>query len=373
MVNGTNRLHCVIHESQISRGVNIRKNQGGKTCNAGAAERYAEVTEPSILVTDSNTIHIWYLLDALSPKRRANIWNCFHLLGKPLQESIKASPQAWQMDKSYFCNNAELKGAINLSPTWFQQGHGPQNGFPEASWLLKSRKENTSTRQWVDQMSDTNALLSAILHVEKWADLDMSSILPIWSSMYSSMSMMVNQATCYYRDINGWDPWHEACKRESTGQTCHNPCGSVITVIGQRFAPSGTGTIMATGDLNEPFNKQAPGTVTTTRDTTRHVMHVTTRSQKRKDRWHGHNMGDYPPLDFVIPMLNLQLHYNPGMIIAFSGSALEHWVGAVDGDRACLVYYMHANVHQLVYIPMCQSLQMDNLLPRPVATGELLI
>ncbi|KAI5988493.1 hypothetical protein F5J12DRAFT_915926 [Pisolithus orientalis] len=28
------------------------------------------------------------------------------------------------MDKSYFHNNAELKGAINLSPAWFQQGHG---------------------------------------------------------------------------------------------------------------------------------------------------------------------------------------------------------------------------------------------------------
>ncbi|KAI5989393.1 hypothetical protein F5J12DRAFT_786667 [Pisolithus orientalis] len=104
-----------------------------------------------------------------------------------------------------------------------------------------------STREWVDQMSNNNALLSAILHVihlqmyadgrealiclgkqvEQWVDLDMSSILPIWSSTYGHMSVM--------------------------------------------------------------------------------------------------------------------LHYNPGMIIAFSGSALEHGVGAVDGDRACLAYYMHAN------------------------------
>ncbi|KAI6156000.1 hypothetical protein BKA82DRAFT_109775, partial [Pisolithus tinctorius] len=50
--------------------VNVGKNQGGKTCNAEAAERYTEVTEPSILVTDSNTICIWYLPDTLSPKRR---------------------------------------------------------------------------------------------------------------------------------------------------------------------------------------------------------------------------------------------------------------------------------------------------------------
>ncbi|KAI6010869.1 hypothetical protein F5J12DRAFT_781842 [Pisolithus orientalis] len=220
-------------------------------CHPKAAERYVEVTELSILVTDSNTIHIWYLPDALSPKRRADIWNCLHLLREPLQESIKASPQAWQMDKSYFCDNAELKGAIKLSPAWFQQGHGPQNGFLEASWLLKSRMENTSTREWVDQMSDTNALLSVILHVIH----------------LQIMSMMVNQATCYHRDINGQDPWYDM----------------LVTV------------------------------------------------------------GNYLPLDFVIPTLNLQLCYNPGMIIAFSGSALEHGVGAVDGDRACLAYYMHAN------------------------------
>ncbi|KAI5987975.1 hypothetical protein F5J12DRAFT_698526, partial [Pisolithus orientalis] len=155
---------------------------------------------------------------------QADIWNCLHLLREPLWESIKASPQAWQMDKSYFHNNAELKGTINLSPAWFQQGHGV-----EASQLLISRTENTSTREWVDQMSDTNALLSAILHVihpqmyadgrevlihlgkqvEQQVDSDMSSILPIWSSTYSSMSVMVNWATCYHRDINGWDPWYD--------------------------------------------------------------------------------------------------------------------------------------------------------------------
>ncbi|KAI6012804.1 hypothetical protein F5J12DRAFT_781662 [Pisolithus orientalis] len=260
--------------------INIRKNWGGKTCNAEAAERYTEVTEPSILVINSNTICIWYLLDALSPKRRV-----------------------WQTDKSYFHNTAQLKGAINLSPTWFQQGHGLQNGFLEVSWLLKSRMENTSAREWVNQISDTNALLSVILHVihpqmyaggrealiclgkqvEQQADSDMSS-------MYSSMSMMVNQATCYHRDINGQDPWYDM----------------LVTV------------------------------------------------------------GNYMPLDFVIPTLNLQLHYNPG-------SALEHGVGAVDSDRACLVYYMHANVHQSVHVPMCQSLWMDDLLPTPVPTGELLI
>ncbi|KAI5991274.1 hypothetical protein F5J12DRAFT_786352 [Pisolithus orientalis] len=93
----------------------------------------------------------------------------------------------------------------------------------------------------------------ALIHLgkqaEQWADSDMSSILPIWSSMYSSMSVMVNQATCYHRDINGWDPWYDM----------------LVTV------------------------------------------------------------GDYLPLDFVIPMLNLQLHYNPGTIIAIFRFSIGAW------------------------------------------------
>ncbi|KAI6011639.1 hypothetical protein EDC04DRAFT_2609810 [Pisolithus marmoratus] len=38
-------------------------------------------------------------------------------------------------------------------------------------------------------------------------------------------------------------------------------------------------------------------------------------------------VGDYPPLDFIIPTFKLCFHYNPGTIIAMSGSALEHGVG----------------------------------------------
>ncbi|KAI5998415.1 hypothetical protein F5J12DRAFT_784986 [Pisolithus orientalis] len=177
--------------------INSRKNWGGKTCNAEAAERYTQVTEPSILVTDSSTIHIW-----------PTYGTAFIFLREPLWESIKASPQAWQMDKSYFHDDAELKGTINLSPAWFQQGHG----------------------------------------VDGWEAL-------------ICLGELAEQ------DINGQDPWYDM----------------LVTV------------------------------------------------------------GDYLPLDFVIPTLNLQLHYNPGTIIAFSGSALEHGMGAVDGDRACLVYYMHPN------------------------------
>ncbi|KAI5989711.1 hypothetical protein EDD15DRAFT_2147363, partial [Pisolithus albus] len=45
-------------------------------------------------------------------------------------------------------------------------------------------------------------------------------------------------------------------------------------------------------------------------------------------------VGDYWPLDFVVPTLELRLKYNPGMIIAMSGSALEHGVRIC--SRTCI-------------------------------------
>ncbi|KAI6015914.1 hypothetical protein BKA83DRAFT_4129341 [Pisolithus microcarpus] len=74
-------------------------------------------------------------------------------------------------------------------------------------------------------------------------------------------------------------------------------------------------------------------------------------------------VGDYPPLDFVIPTLNLRFRYNPGTIIAMSGSALEHGVGYTEGNRACLAYYMRHNVHQSVGVELCQPPNISDLQP----------
>ncbi|KAI6101889.1 hypothetical protein F5141DRAFT_1008665 [Pisolithus sp. B1] len=113
----------------------------------------------------------------------------------------------------------------------------------------------------------------------------MSSILPIWNSVYNSVSIMVNHTTPYHTDINGWQQWLDML-----------------------------------------------------------IM-----------------VGNYPPLDFVITTLNLWLQYNPGMIIAMPGSALEHGVGFANGNCACLTYYMQQNVHESVGIPLCNPPHISNV------------
>ncbi|KIK15625.1 hypothetical protein PISMIDRAFT_114784, partial [Pisolithus microcarpus 441] len=96
------------------------------------------------------------------------------------------------------------------------------------------------------------------------ADMDMTSALSVWNTVYSSMSIMVNCTTPYHTDINGQPSWLD-----------------MLLMV-----------------------------------------------------------GEYKLLDFVILTLALWLHYNPGTVIALSGSSLKHGVGHVEGDHACLAYYM---------------------------------
>ncbi|KAI6011179.1 hypothetical protein EDC04DRAFT_2580614 [Pisolithus marmoratus] len=224
---------------------------------------------------------------------------------------------------------ADLRGSIDFLPGWYQQGHGVryilciwlhvsnisqpksvQPGeevkfHPEVSQLLKSGRKPNGMQQWVDQMSHVHALLSgmlAVIHLQmfaagwealiwlgmearRWEDMDMSSILQIWTLVYNCVSIMVNHTTPYHTDINGWEPWLDM------------------------------------------------------------LMMV----------------GDYTPLDMVIPMLKLWFRYNPGTIITMSGLALEHGVGYSEGNRACLAYYMQQNIHQSIGVLLCNLPHISDL------------
>ncbi|KIK10805.1 hypothetical protein PISMIDRAFT_123904 [Pisolithus microcarpus 441] len=255
---------------------------------------------------------LWYLPGAIDPILQKNGWDSLNLLRAPLEESVKKSRNhGWRNDRALFQETADLVGSIDLSPGWYQQGHGPANFHPKVSRLLKSGRECNGARQWVNEMSEFHALLSgtlavihpwmyssgreALIHLEMEAkqceDVDMASILPSWNSIYNSVSIMVNRATPYHTDVNGREPW---------------------------------------------LDMQSHMLVT---------------------------VGDYPPLDFIIPTLNLQFRYNPGTVIAMLGSALEHGVGHTNGNRACLAYYMWHNVHQLVGVQLCPPPNLTDLEP----------
>ncbi|KAI6039404.1 hypothetical protein EDC04DRAFT_2568459, partial [Pisolithus marmoratus] len=271
---------------------------------------------PMVFIDSNGGILLWYLPSAISNANQSTIWQSITQLRVPLQQGIKWSGScSWQRNTNYFHESANLKGTTNLSPVWFQQGHGvcyteyqhnvillscsqPPNHCPEVSALLKTTAGVEGPCRWLADMAGIHALLSMtlmVIHPQMYhagkqvlaylatkanneADMDMSSALSIWNTVYSSMSIMVNHATPYHMDVNGWSPWLD-----------------MLLMV-----------------------------------------------------------GEYELLNFMIPTLDLWLCYDPGTVIAMSGSTFEHGVGHADSDCACLAYYMCENVHCSMGVSVCK-------------------
>ncbi|KAI6009979.1 hypothetical protein BKA83DRAFT_4133076 [Pisolithus microcarpus] len=195
-----------------------------EVCKSGHVSLgFTEVTHPTVFIDSDGGILLWYLPSAIS-----NTNQSITQLKAPLEQSFKRSnSRSWRNDINYFCDCADLKGTIDLSPAWFQQGHGPPNHCPEVSHLLKARMGLQGPRGWLADMAGVHALLSGalmVIHPRMYragkealshlsakanaeADTDMISALSIWNNVYSSMSIMVNRATPYHTDINGRPSW----------------------------------------------------------------------------------------------------------------------------------------------------------------------
>ncbi|KAI5984747.1 hypothetical protein EDD15DRAFT_2201055 [Pisolithus albus] len=200
------------HPGPHCQEVIINKVRRGKTVDAAGSQHYKEINTPTVVINENGNTRLWYLPGAISHAYQKDIWNSLHCLRRPLAQSLSHShPRGWRNDHILFREMADLRGSLDLSPAWYQQGHGPPNFHAEVSRLLKARNAQNGVRGWVDEMSDLNALLSGVLSVihprmyetgrealirlnniaERQNDADMRSILPIWNSVYNSMSIMV--------------------------------------------------------------------------------------------------------------------------------------------------------------------------------------
>ncbi|KAI6157873.1 hypothetical protein BKA82DRAFT_163810, partial [Pisolithus tinctorius] len=175
-----------------------------------------EITRPTVVIDKEGSILLWYLPNTISQAyQQSEVWNSLGLLSIPLQQSLKSHGMGgWRNDGKNFRNNANLKGAIDLSPAWFQQGCG-------------SKLQPKEVREWLQCTAGLQAVLSGalrIMHLKmylhgweairrlrskaaKRQDEDMEAVLPMWNSVYSSMSVMVNRASPAHKDTNGRKVW----------------------------------------------------------------------------------------------------------------------------------------------------------------------
>ncbi|KIK14193.1 hypothetical protein PISMIDRAFT_17451 [Pisolithus microcarpus 441] len=122
--------------------------------------------DPTVVLDGNGNIKLWYLPGAIDHIYQKDVWDSLNVLRAPLEESLKKSrTHGWRNDQLLFRETADIIGSIDLSPGWYQQGHGPPNFHPEVSRLLKSGWDGNGVRQWVDQMSECHSLLSGMLAV----------------------------------------------------------------------------------------------------------------------------------------------------------------------------------------------------------------
>ncbi|KAI6141076.1 hypothetical protein BKA82DRAFT_3957899, partial [Pisolithus tinctorius] len=97
---------------------------------------------------------------------------------------------------------------------------------------------------WLDSMAGLHAILSGALHImhlkmylHGWEAL---AILPIWNSIYSSMSLMVNQNSPPHKDTNGQKVWLDTLLTVRR----YAPLDFIVPELGMQFRYN-SGTVLA--------------------------------------------------------------------------------------------------------------------------------
>ncbi|EDQ98677.1 uncharacterized protein LACBIDRAFT_298319 [Laccaria bicolor S238N-H82] len=221
---------------------------------------------------------IWDHTGSLSPKKRSN--------------------GSW---RDHHPENEGVTGIVNLSPSWFSQGHeGPEDPL-RASADIQEPANST----YLQNVLLANAIVGAIYAViqpdlfesslatfEKLAnhaealDNPINIALRVWATPFTGLSVILNRETINHRDLKGYRESFDLLLtiRNYTGGRCH------------------------------------------------------------------------------LAGLGFSLVYDPGTVVALAGNVLQHGVCPVLGDRACLAHFWHKKVGERLGVKRPQWLTMADLI-----------
>lgn len=201
-----------------------------------------------------------------------------------------------------------MTGIINLSPSWFSQGHEGSGESLHASSDIQHR----DNANFLHNIIFPNTLLAAIYSIiqpdmfesgfegfEKLAEqgqLNESIIkaLDSWATPFTGLSVIMNRETITHRDVKAY--------RESF---------DLLLTIGRY-----TG-----GRLH-------------------------------------------------LPGLGFSLIYDPGTVVALAGNVLQHGVCPVTGDRACLAHFWHHKVGERLGVMQPGWVTLDYLTEKIIEHGQ---
>ncbi|KAG2095272.1 uncharacterized protein F5147DRAFT_584661 [Suillus discolor] len=202
----------------------------------------------------------------------------------------------WRTNTSYFHPSKEpglIPGCINLSPCWFQQGHeNPLDGFiPEVSAALKG-----------------DSGLSSIIDMQRPALLSSAALQVMHPQLYRA-SMSTHVALGQWAAVHGEDQMYRCL---------------------QHWASAYSGASIV-------CNRQSPG------------------HRDPKCPPEGFDIltciGSYKHAVMNLTNLGIDLLYNPGVMVSYSGRLVRHGVRVGDGDRIVWAWFMRDSVHNYAGTP----------------------
>lgn len=211
----------------------------------------------------------------------------------------KRSHGSWR-DHIHPDDECKITGIVNLSPSWFSQGH---EGLGE-SLHASSDIQHQDNANYLTNIVFINTLLAAIYSIiqpdmfesgitifeeliEHAEELNkpISKALLVWATPFTGLSVILNRETITHRDVKGY--------RESFDL--------LLTI------------------------------------------------------------GDYTGGRLHLPGLGFSLIYDPGTVVALAGNVLQHGVCPVAGDRACLAHFWHQKVGERLGVRQPGWVTMDDL------------
>ncbi|KIK73481.1 hypothetical protein PAXRUDRAFT_120734, partial [Paxillus rubicundulus Ve08.2h10] len=253
-----------------------------------------------LLLDWTGVIMAWHLPRVLSEEFQRDCVRNLEFLFPDISRTITSS-RSWRTQEDLF-TESQIRGAIELSPAWYQQGRVVRRILPEVSAIRKGSHANPGPQQWLRAGTLQNAILLAtlmVMHPDIYAsgretflklasstqDKDMQQIILEWSTVYSVVLVIVNWATPFHRDLSFRVQWLD-----------------MLATIG----------------------------------------------------------GD-PDLHIKLDNIGVRLAYSPRTLVGLSGKVLWHGVLASVCDRFCLAYHMRDNIQEGVGVHRCDWVKQGEL------------
>ncbi|KAG2057283.1 hypothetical protein BDR06DRAFT_878268 [Suillus hirtellus] len=255
---------------------------------------------PSVVIDAGCRIILWYLPGALN-------WSLQVIgMGKLLQQSMTTSKTStrkmmkWRTNTSYFHPSKEpslIPGCIDLLPCWFQQGHEVRPSLPKSLSTEHRQCQGQLLQNLLDGfIPECPALLSLaalrVMHPQLYqASMSTHVVLGHWATAHGEDQMYC----CLQHWASAYSGASIVCNRQSPGH--RDP----------KCPPEGFDILTCIGSYKHA------------------VMNLT-------------NLG-------------IDLLYNLGVMVSYSGRLVRHSVWVEDGDRIVWAWFMRDSVHNYAGTP----------------------